>query len=67
MSLVNPDLGNPIVQFLTRVTDPGHITIRWRVGVFGGFDVSPILAVLLIMFLQDTVAETIRDVGLSLN
>ena len=42
-------------------------TIRRRVGVIGGIDVSPILAILLIMFLQYAVVETIRDIGMRMN
>lgn len=67
LSWVNPDPFNPIVQFLGRATDPVLYTIRRRVGVLGGMDVSPILAILLIIFLQYAVVETIRDIGLRLN
>ncbi len=67
VSWVNPDPFNPIIQFLGRATDPVLYTIRQRVGLVGGIDVSPILAILLIMFLQYAVVETIRDIGMRLN
>ncbi len=67
ISWVNPDPWNPIVQFLMRATDPVLIVIRRRVGMLGGIDVSPILAILLIMFLQYAVVQTIRDIGLRLH
>ena len=67
ISWVNPDPWNPIVQFLVRVTDPVLIVIRRRVGLLGGIDVSPILAILLIMFLQYAVVQTIRDIGFRLH
>ncbi len=67
ISWVNPDPWNPIVQFLARVTDPVLIVIRRRVGLLGGIDVSPILAILLIMFLQYAVVQTIQDIGVRLN
>ncbi len=67
ISWVNPDPWNPIVQFLVRATDPVLIVIRRRVGLLGGIDVSPILAILLIMFLQYAVVQTIRDIGFRLN
>lgn len=67
ISWVNPDPWNPIVQFLMRATDPVLIIIRRRVGILGGMDVSPILAILLIMFLQYAVVQTIRDIGLRLH
>ena len=67
ISWVNPDPYNPIIQFLGRATDPVLFTIRRRVGIIGGIDVSPILAILLIIFLQYAVVETIRDIGMRLN
>lgn len=67
ISWVNPDPWNPIVQFLMRATDPVLIVIRRRVGMLGGIDVSPIVAILLIMFLQYAVVQTIRDIGLRLH
>ena len=66
LSWVNPDPFNPIVQFLRRVTDPVLYTIQRRVGVIGGIDVSPILAILLITFLQFAVVDNIRDFGMGL-
>lgn len=66
ISWVNPDPWNPIVQFLTKATDPVLIVIRRRVGLPGGIDVSPILAILLIVFLQYAVVQTIQDIGLRL-
>ncbi len=67
ISWVNPDPFNPIIQFLGRATDPVLYKIRRRVGLIGGIDVSPILAILLIMFLQYAVVETIRDIGMRMN
>lgn len=67
ISWVNPDPWNPIVQFLAKATDPVLIVIRRRVGILGGIDVSPILAILLIIFLQYAVVQTIRDIGLRLH
>ncbi len=67
LSWVNPDPFNPIVQFLGRATDPVLYTIRRRLGPVGGIDVSPILAILLITFLQYAVVATIRDIGMRLH
>ena len=67
ISWVNPDPWNPIVQFLMKATDPVLIVIRRRVGMLGGIDVSPIVAILLIMFLQYAVVQTIRDIGFQLH
>ncbi len=67
LSWVNPDPFNPIVQFLGRATDPVLYTIRRWLGLVGGIDVSPILAILLITFLQYAVVATIRDIGMRLH
>jgi len=67
ISWVNPDPWNPIVQFLTRSTDPILFMIRRRIGILGGFDVSPILAILIIMFLQYAVVATIRDIAMRMH
>ncbi len=67
VSWVSPDPWNPIVQFLERMTDPVLIAIRRRVGTWqGGLDISPFLAILLIVFLQYAVVATIHDLGMRL-
>ena len=53
ISWVNPDPYNPIVRFLYSVTDPVLLAIRRRLPLFyGGIDFSPIVVILVIMFLQ---------------
>lgn len=54
LSFVNPDPFNPVVQLLQKVTEPILAPIRaiipldWRFGI----DFSPLIAALLIYFLQ---------------
>jgi YggT family protein len=53
LSWVNPDPYNPIVRFLNRATDPLLYWIRRRLPVvYGGLDLSPMIAILAIYFLQ---------------
>jgi len=52
LSWVNPDPYNPIVRTLYSLTEPVLRPIRKRIGVFGGFDFSPIVVILAIMLLQ---------------
>jgi YggT family protein len=53
LSWVNPDPYNPIVRFLNRVTDPLLSWIRRKLPlVYGGIDLSPMIAILAIYFLQ---------------
>lgn len=61
ISWVNPDPWNPIVQFLDRATEPVLGPIRRKLGLRMGIDVSPIIAFLIIMFLQIAVVQTLKD------
>ena len=54
ISWVNPDPYNPIVRFLNTVTEPVLYPIRRRLPIhLGGIDFSPILVILVIIFLQN--------------
>ena len=52
ISWVNPDPYNWIVQILIRATEPVLFAIRRRLGYGMGIDFSPVIAILIIMFLQ---------------
>lgn len=53
LSWVNPDPYNPIVRFINNVTEPVFYQIRKRLPVlFGGMDLSPLVVILAIKFLQ---------------
>ncbi len=68
ISWVNPDPWNPIVQFLQRLTDPVLYQIRKRLGMWEmGFDFSPIIAILLIWFLQFAVVENLKDLAIRMH
>ena len=67
LSWVNPDPYNPIVQFLTRITEPVLRPLRklvptWKLGV----DLSPLIAILIIYFLEIAVVDTLARFGNSL-
>ncbi|WP_455389202.1 YggT family protein, partial [Petrachloros mirabilis] len=63
ISWVNPDPWNPIVQFLERVTEPVLSPIRRWVGWRMGIDLSPIIAILIITFLQIALVKTLNDLA----
>jgi YggT family protein len=68
VSWVNPDPWNPIVQFLQRATDPVLYQIRKRLGMGNmGFDFSPIIAILFIMFLQIAVVGSLKDLAIRMH
>jgi YggT family protein len=52
ISWVNPDPYNPIVRFLYSVTDPVLRPIRRRIGMTMGIDISPMIVILIIMFIK---------------
>lgn len=63
ISWVNPDPWNPIVQFLQRVTEPVLYPIRKRMGGGMGIDLSPIIAILIIVFLQYALVRSLFEMG----
>jgi YggT family protein len=67
ISWVNPDPWNPIVQFLDRVTEPVLSPIRRRLGWRMGVDLSPLVAIVAITFVQIAVVQSIKDLALRMN
>ena len=67
LSWVNPDPYNPIVQFLTRITEPVLRPLRKLVPAYRlGIDLSPLIAVLIIYFLEIAVVDTLVRIGYSM-
>ena len=64
ISWVSPDPYNPIVRFLHSVTEPVLYPIRRRLPInFGGFDFSPVIAILAIIFLQSFLVKTLYQIA----
>ncbi|MBW1771390.1 MAG: YggT family protein [Deltaproteobacteria bacterium] len=60
ISWVNPDPYNPIVRFLHSATEPVLFRIRRRIPInLGGIDFSPILVILVIIFLQAFLVQSL--------
>lgn len=67
ISWVNPDPYNPIVQMLTRLTEPMLRPIRKLVPAYKiGIDLSPLIAILIIIFLQYAVIKNLYRIAYSL-
>ena len=67
ISWVNPDPSNPIVRFLYRATEPVLRPIRDRLPTFQmGLDLSPMIVLLAIYFLESFLIGSLRDLALSL-
>ena len=63
ISWVNPDPWNPIVQFLDRATEPVLTPIRRFMGWRMGIDLSPLIAIGIIIFLQIAVVQSLRELA----
>jgi len=66
ISWVNPDPYNQIVQFLYRVTEPILMPIRRILPAMGGFDFSPIVALVGIVFIRSFLVQTLIEFGMRL-
>ena len=59
ISWVNADPYNPIVRFLISATEPVLYPIRRRLPMFGGIDFSPIIVILVIIFIQSFLVQSL--------
>jgi len=63
ISWVNADPYNPIVRFLYEITEPLLGRIRRFLPVMGGLDLSPIVLIVAIMFLQSFLVPTLKQMA----
>lgn len=63
ISWVNPDPYNPIVRFLVNATEPLLWRIRRALPAFGGIDLSPLLLILALLFLQNFLVASLVDLA----
>ena len=66
VSWVSPDPYNPIVQFLYRVTEPVLSPIRRYITRYiplAGIDISPIIAIFAIYFMNMFFVQTLIQIG----
>lgn len=63
ISWVNPDPFNPIVRFLYRVTEPVLRPVRRRLPATMGLDLSPMVVLLAIYFLQSFLVPVLHRIA----
>jgi YggT family protein len=64
LSWVNPDPYNPIVRFIHQVTEPVMYRIRRWIPIGGlGIDFSPIIILLVIVFLQSFLIRSLLELS----
>jgi YggT family protein len=67
LSWVSPDPYNPIVRFLSSITEPVLYPIRRKLPAgFGGIDFSPIVVILAIIFIQSFVVQSLVEMAAGL-
>jgi YggT family protein len=67
VSWVNPDPHNQIVRFLYRVTEPVLRPVRYRLPTLAmGLDLSPMVVILVLYFMDWFLVSTLRDFALGL-
>lgn len=66
ISWVSPDPYNPIVRFLYMATEPVLRYARRLLPPFSGIDLSPIIVIFALLFIDQMVVASIIDYGQSL-
>ena len=66
ISWVNPDPYNPIVRFLINATEPVLWRLRKALPSLGNLDLSPMILILAILFLQNFLVASLQDLALTM-
>jgi len=66
LSWVSPDPYNPIVRVIIQLSEPLLYPIRSRLPVLGGMDISPMLLILVVVFLDNFLVPSLQRIALNL-
>ncbi len=66
VSWLTVDPYNPIVRFLAQLTDPVLNKIRRYLPPMNGFDLTPVILILALVFLQIFLVQNLHDIGMRL-
>jgi YggT family protein len=66
LSWVNPDPYNPIVRFLSRVTEPVLRQVRYRMPDLGGLDLSPMVVIFALILIDRYLVAALRAMAYDL-
>ena len=64
LSWVSPDPHNPIVRIIVQLSEPLLFPIRRHVPYIGGVDLSPVIAILALMFLEGFLVPSLQRVAM---
>jgi len=63
LSWVSPDPYNPVVRIINQFSEPLLFPVRKRVPYIGGIDLSPLIVLLIIMFLNNFLVPTLQRIA----
>ena len=63
MSWFNPDPYNAIVRFIYQITDPALDFVRRYIPTFSGLDLSPIVIIFAILFVDRFLVSVLRHLA----
>jgi len=66
LSWVSPDPYNPIVRIINQLSEPLLFPIRRRVPYIGGMDLSPIILLMVIFFLQNFLVQSLQHLAIGM-
>jgi len=66
LSWVSPDPYNQIVRIITQLSEPLLFPVRKRVPYFSGIDFSPLIVLLIIMFMDNFLVSSLNRLALPL-
>jgi len=66
LSWVSPDPYNPIVRVIIQLSEPLLYPIRRRLPIMGGLDLSPMLLILVVVFLDNFLVPSLQRIALNL-
>jgi YggT family protein len=66
LSWVSPDPRNPVVRIIIQLSEPMLFPVRRRVPYLGGLDLSPMLVILVLIFLDDFLVPSLQRLAFGL-
>ena len=66
LSWVSPDPYNPIVRIIHQLSEPMLYQVRKRVPYISGIDFSPLILLLIIMFLNNFLVATLNRIAIAM-
>jgi YggT family protein len=66
LSWVSPDPYNPVVRIITQLTEPMLYPVRRRVPYLSGIDLSPMIVLLALIFLDNFLVPSLQRLAFGL-